>query len=64
MEFIKNLNIPFGFSPVKRIKLIHGYDVSKEINKEDYATLPFSMPEELFIEFEQIMVGNGGEDEQ
>jgi len=52
MEFIKNLNIPFGFSPVKRIKLIHGYDVSKEINKEDYATLPFSMPEELFVEFE------------
>jgi len=52
MELIKNLNIPFGFSAVKRIKLIHGYDVSREISKDDYATLPFSIPEELFIEFE------------
>ena len=26
-EFIHKINIPFGFSPIKRLKLIHGYDI-------------------------------------
>lgn len=25
-EFLRNINTPFGFSPNKRLKLIHGYD--------------------------------------
>lgn len=60
-----NLNTPFGFAPSKRLKLIHGYDsfvdssCSEEGSTDDYNTLPFVLSEELFIEFEQNIIGNG-----
>lgn len=55
-EFLRNINIPFGFSPSKRLKLIHGYDSFVEMDKantnDDFVTLPFVLSEDLFIEFE------------
>eukprot|EP00825_Cyclidium_porcatum_P046080 TRINITY_DN7161_c0_g1_i1.p1 TRINITY_DN7161_c0_g1~~TRINITY_DN7161_c0_g1_i1.p1 ORF type:complete len:316 (-),score=62.78 TRINITY_DN7161_c0_g1_i1:95-1042(-) len=62
-EFLKNVNTPFGFSQSKRLKLIHGYDSFVEQNKSEhfdsYITLPFVLSEDLFIEFEQNIIGNG-----
>lgn len=54
---MRNINTPFGFAPVKRLKLIHGYDSFVDSNTsdssfEDYNTLPFVLSEDLFIEFE------------
>lgn len=67
-EFIKNLNVPFGFSQSKRLKLIHGYDSFVEQNKSEhfdlYITLPFVLSEDLFIEFEQNVIGNGMTDKE
>ncbi|KAL4505248.1 hypothetical protein ABPG72_016315 [Tetrahymena utriculariae] len=65
-EFIDNINTPFGFSPQKRLKLIHGYDsfieATSEQQLEEFSTLPFVLSEELFIEFEQNIIGNGEEE--
>ncbi|KAL4475423.1 hypothetical protein ABPG72_022058 [Tetrahymena utriculariae] len=67
-DFLDNLNTPFGFAPSKRLKLIHGYDSfvdsscsdeGNNNNTDDYNTLPFVLSEELFIEFEQNIIGNG-----
>ncbi|EWS76043.1 IQ calmodulin-binding motif protein (macronuclear) [Tetrahymena thermophila SB210] len=67
-DFLDNLNTPFGFAPSKRLKLIHGYDSfvdsscsdeGNNNNMDDYNTLPFVLSEELFIEFEQNIIGNG-----
>ncbi|KRX07982.1 Protein kinase-like domain [Pseudocohnilembus persalinus] len=65
-EFLNNINIPFGFQPSKRLKLIHGYDnfieeQNDEENEEEeeYTTLPFILSEDLFIKFEQSIIGNG-----
>lgn len=33
-ELITNLNTPFGFTPEKKLKLIHGYDDEEEENME------------------------------
>ena len=60
--------MPFGFAPSKRLKLIHGYDSFVDSNEsdcsiDDHNTLPFVLSEELFIEFEQNIIGNG-EDEK
>ena len=51
-KFNDNLTIPFGFSPDKRMKLIHGYDVFNDINNDEFITLPFTIPEEVYLEFE------------
>lgn len=56
------MNMPFGFSPLKRLKLIHGYDsfsdssFSSEQPFEETSTLPFVLSEELFIRFEQDVI--------
>ena len=69
-EILQNLNTPFGFEPKIRLKLIHGYDSfidsnSDNSSSEDFSTLPFALSEELFIEFEQSVIGNGtGNQEQ
>jgi hypothetical protein len=60
---VKNINTAFGFAPVKRLKLIHGYDSFVESNCseasfEEFHTLPFVLSEELFIEFEQNIIVN------
>ncbi|EGR29693.1 IQ calmodulin-binding motif family protein, putative [Ichthyophthirius multifiliis] len=57
-EFLLNINTSFGFSPKKRLKLIHGYDTFTQQNKE-LQNLPFVLSEELFIEFEQQYIGIG-----
>ena len=63
-EFIANINTSFGFTPAKRLKLIHGYDsyidpIASSQSLEEFTTLPFVLSEDLFIEFEQNIIGNG-----
>ncbi|CAD8049074.1 unnamed protein product [Paramecium sonneborni] len=57
-ELIQNLNIPYGFTPFKRMQLIHGYDNDDEEiedefhqNEEDIQ-IAFPLDEKLFQEFE------------
>lgn len=63
---INNLNAPYGFSPDKRLKLIHGYDEfmttstesinENQENEQSYqasnGNIAFVMDEGLFLQFE------------
>ncbi|CAK60514.1 unnamed protein product (macronuclear) [Paramecium tetraurelia] len=50
-DLLKHLNLPFGFTPLKRMKLIHGYD-DDENNEEIDQNIAFPLSDHIFIEFE------------
>ncbi|CAD8147648.1 unnamed protein product [Paramecium pentaurelia] len=50
-EIIRNINIPYGFSPQKRLQFIHGYMESDESQYNEFLT--FILKEEYFLEYEQ-----------
>lgn len=35
-EILRNLNIPYGFTPFKRMQLIHGYDNEGDENDDEF----------------------------
>ncbi|CAD8132172.1 unnamed protein product [Paramecium pentaurelia] len=51
IDLLKNLNLPFGFTPQKRMKLIHGYD-DDENNEEIDQNIAYPLSDTIFIEFE------------
>ena len=53
------LNIPFGFSPFKRLQLIHGYECALEAEsnyKDEFETIPYILSEDVFMEFEEKFI--------
>ncbi|CAK70543.1 unnamed protein product (macronuclear) [Paramecium tetraurelia] len=50
-EIIKNINLPYGFSPQKRLQFIHGYMEQDESQYNEFLT--FVLKEEYFLEYEQ-----------
>ncbi|CAD8159306.1 unnamed protein product [Paramecium octaurelia] len=54
-DLIRNLNIPYGFRPLRRIQLMHGYDVDDEIQNSDQRSTQIAFPidQSVFAKFEQ-----------
>ncbi|CAD8051418.1 unnamed protein product [Paramecium sonneborni] len=55
-DLIKNLTIPFGFRSLKRIQLIHGYDVENENQDQQISEIAFPIDQVIFAKFEQYRV--------
>ncbi|CAD8054374.1 unnamed protein product [Paramecium sonneborni] len=63
MDLLKNLNLPFGFTPQKRMKLIHGYDDDNN-NEEIDENIAFPLSDKLFLEFENQRLQDLDENDQ
>ncbi|CAD8096989.1 unnamed protein product [Paramecium sonneborni] len=50
-EIIQNINMPYGFSPQKRLQFIHGYMEQDESQYNQFLT--YVLKEEYFLEYEQ-----------
>ncbi|KAM3128446.1 hypothetical protein pb186bvf_019454 [Paramecium bursaria] len=66
-DLINNINIPYGFTAVKRMRLIHGYDddddTREDIVVRETDSLAFVLDEQLFLMYEQYRLTESQNDQ-